>query len=651
MKSRIKENLAAWTAVGFTVLTHTACSVSSGPSGPDPGNTSAGTGAGPAACTSAELVPTARFAPTNGPDLRSFKAITATPSVVLATTGTGIHRSKDGGETWAYLEAEQIHNLEVYAVGALGSEVFASAGGGIYRSVDGGDTWTDVTTVGCGVASYFSAHGLELYIIAGGQPFHWNAATLGWDALPTGESGFDVIESDGTYLYANSMYSPGVYRLRLDDPEAAWTPVETLPAWGYHAFAFTAGHGFAANAEGIFQSADGGVTWGQIAMGDTVDVADLLVDGSTVYAATSKGLMVSSDQGKSWKKAWEGTFASGLALTSDGKHVFAASDGIRRAGGANAGWERLHVLADSITWLTPTETAVLAVSNTSFMRSADGGATWVDVVVPEDFYHLGAPLVVRNKKVFGLGATNKLLVSNDDGASFQALSLPSSVETGWVTLVATVDAGLVLGVSLATGTGCTDAQDISTTLYLSKDDGKTWSKAMNGFPTTFTDCYGNGSTPMITNVVQSGATLFATTYHDGAFLSKNGGMTWKPVKTPADLGFLHDFVTAGDSIFAAAQLGGVVRSTDGGATWEKAGLPALVVSSFAVVDDVLFAGVGTGVAGEDGVYATTDQGLTWTRVDAGFNARIGPLAAQGGHLFAGTLDQSVWSAPFGCPVH
>jgi photosystem II stability/assembly factor-like uncharacterized protein len=99
---------------------------------------------------------------------------------------------------------------------------------------------------------------------------------------------------------------------------------------------------------------------------------------------------------------------------------------------------------------------------------------------------------------------------------------------------------------------------------------------------------------------------------------------------------------------AISSKGGIVRSTDGGATWSPAGLGSLSVSSLLEHEGELYASVASLNAAEAGVYASSDGGQSWARIDAAFDARATNLAVQGDALFAGTLDQSVWSAPLAC---
>jgi photosystem II stability/assembly factor-like uncharacterized protein len=369
--------------------------------------------------------------------------------------------------------------------------------------------------------------------------------------------------------------------------------------------------------------------------------------GDAVYAATTKGVQVTADHGASWSSATTAFVTSGFALATDGQRVFAAADGLLRTKGPAAAWEKLHVHADAVSALLSTEKSVLAVSATDLLRSADRGATWSDVDVPVGVSAiLGTPFAHRGGKVFSLGAS-ALLVSSDDGASFTQRSFPDDGKNGVPTLVASTSHALFVGLFEGAGAGCSDAQDVTMTLYRSGDEGASWSKGENNLPLTFTDCYGVSTPPALTSLVEAGTALLGTTFHDGAFRSADDGATWKPIAVPADVGGLSAFTVAGKRVFAAAGAGGVARSDDDGATWTRAGLDGLAVVTLAAADSLLFAGV----APDDSagaVYVSSDAGKTWARVDAQFDARVNALAWQGDRLFVGTEGQSVWSLQLSC---
>ncbi|NUP07389.1 MAG: hypothetical protein HOW73_15170 [Polyangiaceae bacterium] len=609
-----------------------------------------GEGASVPACDTKTLVTDDAFAPTSGPSTARFEQVAATADVVIATTNTALHRSLDGGETWSLVTADEIAGKTISAMGAFGSDLFVATWEEIYRSTDG-ETWTKVSDPEWTAPFYFSAHGDDFYALAQGRPYQWDVATSGWVALPTSDHMFDVMESDGTYLYANSIYDPGVYRLELAAEAAEWTAVADLPQWGYKAFAFFGERGFAANDTQVFRTEDGGATWAPIGSQAPADVQDFLIVDNNLFAATHTGLFTSADEGAHWTKTEMGPLISGASLANDGTHLFAAANGLLRASGAEGSWSKLDVLADSVWMLSAAGDSVISGSPSGAFRTVDGGASWHPVALPEGVgLRWSTRALERDGTVFALG-TQAVLVSKDDGASFEALPFQPE-EYGVMTFLASIDAGIVLGVQRGAGIYCQDAQSLTSELYLSTDGGKTWSSAMGGFPSTFTDCYGDSYIPAVNGLVQSGDALLATTGYDGPYRSDDQGASWTPIVLEEGAGELVHFETIGNVVVGASDEGGVFRSLDHGATWQTS-LEGVKVGTFLTVGSTLFAGAGDIYeVGEGSVYYSVDSGASWERLDDSFDSRVLGLAVQGDKLLAGTAEESTWAVRLACaPEH
>lgn len=617
------------------------------------GGGSIGEGGSPSLCDTQDLVGKATFAPTGGPDASMFTHVAAKANVVIATTGTGVHRSTDEGATWTFLDAPEISAQPINAMAAFRSDLFVSSSGVLYRSTDDGTTWQKAFP-GDFYVSYLSNHDDEhLYVLANAVPYEWHAQDGRWELLMNPESiesgehrVFDVVESDGTALYANSIYSPGVFRMELADESRTWTQVMDLPEWGYKAFAFFDGKGFAGNSEHLFASFDAGATWAPIGNLEWMDTSDLLVRNGVLIAATSSGLATSTDAGATWTVQETGQPTSTMALAGTSEHLFsAASQGLLRAEAPGSEWSRMHVLADQVFTLGHGDRSLISISAAGFQHSADEGASWQPVDLPADqgIYYL-SPFVNRDGRVLTLGY-NALLVSDDDGASFEPLPIAPAGQYGWVNLLTVVDDALVIGIAKG-ATQCPNGSDISTTLYRSDDGGATWIEAFQGLPTTFSDCYGHAYTPWVTSLTQTGDVLLATTNHNGVF-RKAGDGAWTPVEVGD--GYVQAFLASNDVVFGASPSGGLVRSSDRGLTWTAPALTDYVVTSFAAVGQTTFASVRrVDGQGAGGVFYTSDGGDTWQLVDTDFRSPVAALTVLGDTLFAGTAHQSTWSAPLSC---
>ncbi len=260
--------------MGLAIVVGSACN---GSGGLGDGNGEGGQrvrrrGRRPRAARARTSSPTRASPAPSGRIARRFTAVAATPSTVIATTGYGLHHSKDGGDTWSFVDANEVRGQRIVAIAAFGSDLRHRRRSrhpradlpvhrrrrDVGRRAHAGRRARPTTSPSTARASSPSS---------AARLHEWNATASTWVALPPAEEMFDVIESDGTSLYANAIYTPGVYRLRLDDLSAQWTRVEGLSQWGYTAFAFTSKGAFASTRTHIFRSDDGGETWATLDAG------------------------------------------------------------------------------------------------------------------------------------------------------------------------------------------------------------------------------------------------------------------------------------------------------------------------------------------------------------------------------------------------
>ena len=181
-----------------------------------------------------------------------------------------------------------------------------------------------------------------------------------------------------------------------------------------------------------------------------------------------------------------------------------------------------------------------------------------------------------------------------------------------------------------------------TGLLISDDFGQTWTRGSLSVPV---------SAVLPSRYPQSDPTVFAAT-SAGLLRSPDGGRTFAP--TAVRDTWVHRLEWPGPALVIATA-SGVLVSKDGATTFTGpgAGLPpgevrAMALSSFFIVDPVLFAAVGA-----TGVHRSSDGGATWT--PSGLSGHtvtdlvwLGPfLYAAGDHgLFRSEDAGRTWS-PFG----
>lgn len=153
------------------------------------------------------------------------------------------------------------------------------------------------------------------------------------------------------------------------------------------------------------------------------------------------------------------------------------------------------------------------------------------------------------------------------------------------------------------------------TVYKSTDAGQTWHSLNGGLPL---DPY----VADIQAIAESNTperTLWAGTWKNGLFRSRDGGRSWqKDVHFPSsDIRSIRMGVQNPKLIYASTSAFGVVKSMDGGINWKRSPA-ALIDSTFNFAwnieldprdDNVIYA-----QTFGDGVWKSIDQGAHWTQV-------------------------------------
>jgi ligand-binding sensor domain-containing protein len=278
-------------------------------------------------------------------------------------------------------------------------------------------------------------------------------------------------------------------------------------------------------------------------------------------------------------------------------------------------------------------------------RSSDGGESWMrDTATPgfNAMARIGSDLFIGSN---GGGVYR----STDSGRSWAHAD--SDLGNNDVTALA------VSGTTLFAGT--------SAGIYFSTDSGMSWMATGSEI---------NVVGLSINAMAVSGSNLFVGTYY-GVFLTTNNGASWDSVNTglPEDRGYydIDAFTAIGTNLFITTYEEGVFLSTNNGTSWSavNAGLPCTIdtlhhdtsydiIEAFAVSGSNLFA-----ATYEGGVFLSTNNGTSWTAVNAGltnldvttlsvFGANgslVKLLAGTYGGVYLSTNSGASWSA-VGLPI-
>ncbi len=289
---------------------------------------------------------------------------------LLLATDQGIVRLVPQGGVYAADPVTENIATAVHRLAPAGDHVYAAAEGGLYISLSEGRTW-------------------QRYADTPALPFHAVAPCPLWGAchalMAGSDTGLLFTPDDNLQPW---RWLPGLYPLRAESVVAS-------PAYD------SDGTLFAGTDEGIFRSADRGVTWQRLPTGDPVghDAAFRAVRLSPAYATdgtvfasyedrslTQTALYRSTDRGQTWTVfpavAGGTALAVSPAFPVDRTVFFGRGDRIFKSTDAGATWTSYPVAdIDPIIEiaLSPGYASDRTVYLTGFggvRRSLDGGVTW-----------------------------------------------------------------------------------------------------------------------------------------------------------------------------------------------------------------------------------------------------------------------------------
>ncbi len=409
---------------------------------------------------------------------------------------------------------------------------------------------------------------------------------------------------------------------------------------------------------GVFRSSDDGESWQLFNQGyPKIQAATWSITSNSQYIFVGTyyyDLYRSSDYGNTWELKNNGLGTLGISsLLAIGDTIYAGSGSgtLYKSTDNGENWFDSHngLSGGYINFIYSYGNFLFAGSSNGIFRSSDSGANWVQINNGLPSSHIGHTLIGHNGYLFA-AAANDIYRSSDNGDNWE------------VSLIGTGTAFAEYNGSLVAST------DIH--FYQTTDNGNSWQIIDNGFippgnaTTFFADntiflagCYftavykytgnqwiysGYGITLLsVTNYCSDGANIYSSTI-DGDFgttwKSTDDGSSWDRIVDGVSSRGYNDFISVNDYIFGASEGDGIFRSSDQGLTWEHYNSSTLAfayASSFTSTTDAIF--VCTDNPGAD-VFKTTDSGENWEPTNTPGQGHITTVNSTGGFIFAGRSD-------------
>ncbi|MFA6455414.1 MAG: T9SS type A sorting domain-containing protein [Bacteroidota bacterium] len=589
---------------------------------------------------------------------------------------SGVFLSTDNGANWTSaktgLPNAEVNALAVSPNGAGGTNIFAGIWGyGIFLSTNNGTNWTAVNT-GLLNMYVYSLAVLGTNIISGtidgvfistNNGTNWTEASNG--VTNTSINAFAVI---GTNLFAGCKYGGGVFlssdngvnwisvNSGLTNTEVRVLGVAPNGAGGTNLFAGTNG--------GVFLSTNNGTSWSESNSGLTNMETNAFAfspngaGGTNLFVGTNSGVFLSTNNGTSWTVANNGltnTYVKALAVI--GTNLFAGTrhGGVYLSTNNAASWNSANngLTANSnipVNALAVSDANLFAGTDDGVFLSTNNGTIWTAANTGLTNKYVHALAVSPN----GTGGTNLFVgtgnylnrdssgvfLSTDNGTHWSRANsgLPhyDSANYCFVNVICAFPDGAG-GSNLFAGTGLSGwGSQNYTGIFLSTNNGSSWSEVNNGLPDN-SDIDGGGYEP-VQSLAVSGTNLFAG-INGGVYLSTNNGTNW--TATNIKQTNVRSLIVSDTNLFAGTY-DGVFLSTNNGTSWTMVnnGLTNISTLSFAISGKNLFAGT------YGGVFLSTNNGTSWTAVDTGFTDNVvKAFVVCGTNLFAATSGSGVWRRP------
>jgi photosystem II stability/assembly factor-like uncharacterized protein len=499
----------------------------------------------------------------------------------LPRRANGVLKSSDRGHTWTPINDGLLNtSISLLALGdASGSIIYAASnlGEGTFRSTDFGNTWINVTAGG--IDHPWSD---ELVVSPTDSQTIWEVADVG--------KVFVSRDSGNTWSLTINPYEAGFRAGTI-------SAMAIAPSDSSRLYALKSGFG-------IFKSTEGGDWWSFLHQSEvdyTYSIAVHPANPDIVFSGYSPkpfqdSAMVrrSEDGGVTWSTALSVPHSGGItSVAIDSKapnSIYAGSTGTSSGGGGQ------------------------------IYHSTDGGDSWLQLNP-----HFNMLTVWGQPQLVG----DPHNPSNVYAATWLAGTW-KTIDAGqtWTKLQDAPQSSTSLSLDQANPNVIYAADRTAPTLWKSTDAGITWSSLDFSFSGAF----------LVNRVLVANGNVYLSTFGPGIhggklYVSHDDGLTWSDITGTLPRSVLDIAIDPANSqvLYVTTHIHGAYKSTDGGITWaEMAGFPNIggydievdpaspntiyaAGMGAATVPDWVLAG-GYALTDPSGVYKSADGGQSWSRI-------------------------------------
>ncbi len=576
-------------------------------------------------------------------DLLSIGSLT-----FAATRGGGVFISGNDGQLWTAAN-KGLTSLYVNCLTVSGTNLYAGTDSGVFISTNFGESWTTTSNaLSNEMVNCLLVEGAYLYAGTSDNGV-FRSFNSGTDWAPVSK-GLPDNAFIASLAASNGKIFAGEVNTGLfvsDSWEMNWSLVRdnNLIQGSIGRIVTSGSRIFATDISSIYVSADNGSTWSRLSYRfDGHTIRDIAISGPDIFVAASRsfgpptagaqrkgGVYRSSDNGLNWVLVNNGISGRSFSTIEavNGK-VFASEAGGDTFVSINNGndWRLASAGLTAQTVCAVTESSGRVYAGTyggGIFLSTDGGLNWSPTNNGLTNKNV-CSLVIKGGNVIA-GTDEGIFISTDNGLSWRQdvgsiIYSINSILPGKGNLIAGGDSVNVMGT-------------VRSHVLISADNGLTWKPVRGGPPIG------------VQSLTRNADSIIAVTF-DGLYISTDDGESWSLANQslPSQSRYFiptRSVVASDGYLFALSWYSGVFVSADNGLNWTNAsnGLTSLEVNALTVGDGCVYVGT------SDGLFVSTDKGQNWKLISAEIGkTSVRSITVSGGAVFLGAQGRGIYLGRF-----